>query len=86
MDSGGNIRQWWPIVTVVESTLVDSGGQWWTVVDSGGNSRQWWPIVTVVESTLVDSGDKSRQWWPCDSGREYCSGQWWTVEAIVDSG
>jgi hypothetical protein len=22
----------------------------------------------------------------CDSGREYFSGQWWTMEAIVDSG
>ncbi len=32
-------------MTVVASTLVDSGG----------NSRQWWPILTVVESTVVDS-------------------------------
>jgi hypothetical protein len=34
-DSGGNSRQWWPIVTVVESTVrtvVDSGA----IVDSGG--------------------------------------------------
>jgi hypothetical protein len=28
VDSGDNSRQWWPIVTVVESTVVDSGGQW----------------------------------------------------------
>ncbi len=36
VNSGGNSRQWWPIVTVVESTVC---GQWWTVettVDSGG--------------------------------------------------
>jgi hypothetical protein len=28
MYSGGNSKLWWPIVTVVESTVGDSGGQW----------------------------------------------------------
>ncbi len=53
VDSGDNSRQWWSIVTVVESM--------WTVVDSGDKSRQWWPIVTVVESTVVDSDVQWRQ-------------------------
>jgi hypothetical protein len=60
-----------------------------TPVDNGGNSRQGGPIVTMVESmwTVVDSGGNSKQWWPIvDSGREYFSGQWWKMVALVDSG
>jgi hypothetical protein len=28
VDSGGNSRQWWPMVKGVGSTVVDSSGQW----------------------------------------------------------